>query len=206
MNGFVGREVCRGGGAAACISISVGGMACGPRPLAGAGQDTCGKVTNHAITGVVQLTQRPITAAVPTRSLRVRGGPGTRSPSGVGPRACRRRGHTSRTSNLTMRAGSPGGTGLFFSGVSQLAAVVCCACYSGLAARQALIEVLRVATPGPPSSVVRTRGTESLRQGTLRPSLQPRPAAPAGRVLSFPGAGAPGPPASASLRPCALRP
>ena len=68
------------------------------------------------------------------------------------------------------------------------------------------IEELRVATPGPPSSVVRTRGTESLRQGTLRPSLQPRPAAPAGRVLPFPGAGAPGPPASASLRPCALRP
>ena len=33
------------------------------------------------------------------------------------------------------------------------------------------------------------------------PSLQSRPAAPAGRVPSFPGAGAPGPPASTSLRP-----
>jgi hypothetical protein len=88
----------------------------------------------------------------------------------------------------------------FFSGVSHLAGCACCARDSALAGRRARKEGLLVATPGPPSSVSGTRGRSPCVKARCAPSLQSRPAAPAGRVSSSPGAGAPGPPASTSLR------
>ncbi|MCA1697991.1 MAG: hypothetical protein LC790_03440, partial [Actinobacteria bacterium] len=50
----------------------------------------------------------------------------------------------------------------------------------------ALRKVLLVATPGPPSSAVRTRGTESLRQGTLRTLVAVEACRPCGARLVFP--------------------